>query len=180
MADECASILEERGGISRREAYVHEFSADKEAWLDVWALGIPETPDLLLDITVRNPVADRYRSSAAKGEAVAAAHAEQDKFDRYPAAGGRQVWPVAYEVYGRAGEQAEQLLELLAAAARRRAHRRGKAAGQELQRWRARLDAVLQRAVAAQVLSARVGLPGRRLFRRKPLDITAIEAAALV
>ena len=178
LADEYATILEECGAIARREAYVHEMSDHREAWLDVWALGVPELPDLLLDITVRNPVADRYRAGAARADGAAAAEAEEEKAKRYPAAGGRAVWPVAYEVFGRAGDQAEHLLGFLAAVARRRAYRRGRSAGQELQRWRARIDAALQKAVAAQLLAARVGLPGRRLVRRRPVDLTAIEAAA--
>ena len=180
IADEYAVILEECGAIARREAYVHELSDHREAWLDVWAMGVPEIPDLLLDISVRNPMAGRYCACAAKQCGAAAAEAEREKADRYPAAGGREVWPVTYEVFGRAGDQAERLLCFLAAAARRRAHRRGRAAGQELQRWRARIDATLQRGVAAQLLAARVGMPGRRPFRRAPIDVTAIEAGALV
>ena len=88
--------------------------------------------------------------------------------------------PVAYETWGRAGEVAEQLLVDLASAARRRAHRRGRSSGQELPRWRARLDGVLQRSIAAQLVAARVGLPGRRVFRPRPLDLAAVEAGTPV
>ena len=180
LADDYAGILEECGAIARREAFVPEFSARKEAWLDVWAYGIPEISDLLLDITVRNPLADKYCTAAAASAGATALVGQADKKTRYPTNGGRSVWPVVYEAYGRAGPDAEYLLQLLVASFRRRAHRRGRASGQELQRWRARLDATLHRGVAAQLVAARLGLPGRRPFRRRPLDVTAIECGALV
>ena len=180
LADDYASILEECGAISRREAFVLEFSSAEEAWLDVWSYGIPELTDLLLDISVRNPLADRYLAKATEVPGAAAAAGEAEKEQRYPQSGGRRVWPVIYEAFGRAGDAAEQLLQILAAAYRRRAHRRGRACGMEIQRWRARLDATLQRGIAAQLVSARLGLPGRRTFRRRPLDMAAVEAGAVV
>ena len=135
LADVYADIVDECGGIARREAFIPELSRGREAWLDVWAYGTPELPDLLLDISVRNPTAQRYRAIAGSSPGAAAAAGEREKFDRYPPAGGRTVWPVVYETRGRAGAEAERLLQQLAAAFRRRAHRRGRATGQELARW---------------------------------------------
>ena len=98
----------------------------------------------------------------------------------YPPANGRQVWPVAYEAWGRAGPQADNLLTTLLGAARRRAHRRGRDIGNELQRWRAHIDGALMRVVAMQIASSASGLPGRRPYRPRPIDITAIEAETKV
>ena len=148
------------------------------AWLDVWSYGIPELPDVLLDITVRHPRAERYRPASEQVAGSAAARAEAEKEDKYPAARGRAVWPVAHETWGRLGEQAEQLLVVIAAAAARRAYRRGRTAGTELRRWRAQLDAALQRSVAAQLSSALHGLPGRARRRRQgPRDLRCLEGA---
>jgi hypothetical protein len=177
LAEIYADILEEAGGIARREVHVEELSGVKEAVLDVWAYGIQELPDLLLDITVRHPRAARYRPAAETTAAAAASKAESEKLERYPAANGREVWPVAHETWGRLGPAAEQLLQLCASAAARRAHRRGKVSGGELKRWRARLDGCLQRSVAMQQASATRGLPGRRPVRARPLDLHAFEAS---
>ena len=112
IADVYADILEEAGGIARREAFVPELSRGTEAWLDVWAGGIIEMPDLLLDITVRHPRAERYQPAASHTAGAAAARAEKEKEDRYPPASGRYVWPVAHETWGRLGQQAEHLLDM--------------------------------------------------------------------
>ena len=136
--------------------------------------------DLLLDITVRHPRAARYRPRSETIPGAAAAEGETEKYDRYPAAAGRSVWPVSYESWGRAGKAAESLLVSFAIAARHRAHRRGRACGQELLRWRARIDAALQKAVVAQIAAARHGLPGRRPYRARPLDLAALEACTPV
>ena len=176
LADVYADIVEECGALARREVYVPELSGSKEAWLDVWGYGILDLSDLLLDVTIRHPRAARYRPQSEAVPGHATAEAEQHKADRYPPAGGRAVWPVAYESWGRAGVAAENLLVRLATVARRRAHRRGRACGQELLRWRAKIDAMLQKAVVAQLASARFGLPGRRPYRRRPLDLAALEA----
>ena len=97
LADIYADIIEEIGGVTRREVYVQEFSSTSEAWLDVWAYSVQELPDALLDITVRHPGSQSYQPEAARQGGHAAARGEKDKLDRYPAAGGREVWPTAYE-----------------------------------------------------------------------------------
>ena len=172
---EChADIAEEAGAVVRREVYVDELSGTSEAWLDVWAYGLPEATDILLDITVRHPRAARYRPQAEAKPGHAAAEAEGEKQERYPAT-SREVWPIAHETWGRLGVQAEQFLIFCAAAARRRAHRRGRASGTELTRWRACLDACLQKSVAMQLLTARRGMPGRAAYRRRPQDLAALE-----
>ena len=170
-----ADIFEEVGGIARRELFVPELSGKREAWLDVWALGIQELPDPLLDVSVRHPRAPRYRPGSEQRPGAAASKAEEVKRDRYPAKAGREVWPIVHETWGRLGEEAEALLHACAAAAARRAHRRGRTAGGELRRWRAKLDGALQRAVAAQLNAARHGLPGRPRRKQQPWDLAVLE-----
>ena len=176
LVDDYADILEEVGAIARREVFVPEWSAEQEAWLDVWASGLLEVPDALLDITVRHPRAERYQPGASEAEAFAASKAEQEKDTRYPSRCGRSVWPVAHETWGRLGPQAESLLQTCAAAAARRAYRRGRLPGACLRRWRAKLDATLHRSVAAQLAAAWYGLPGRQRRRASPLDRACLEA----
>ena len=89
--------------------------------------------------------------------------------------GGRFVWQAAHETFGRLGERAEALLAHCAAAVARAAHRRGRAPGNCLRRWRAQLDAALMRGVAAQLVSARFGPPGRARRRLAPADRASLE-----
>ena len=173
MQDDCGALV-------RREVYVPELSRTKEAWLDVWAYGVHGLPDLLLDVTIRHPRCERYLPNSSQIPGHAAAQAEKEKEDKYPSAAGRSAWPVAYETWGRAGQQAELLLCQLAAAARHRAHRQGRAVGRELPMWRARIDGTLQRGVAQQLVTARQGLPGKSLYRERPLDLARVEAQAPV
>ena len=177
IAEVYTEIFEEAGAYARREVFVPEWSTGStEAWLDVWAYGIPEIPDCLLDVTVRHPFASRYMPAASEAAGSAARSAEQEKRDRYPASGGRRVWPAAHESWGRLGEDAEALLALCAAAMARREHRRGRLPGNCIRRWRAQLDAAMMRGVAAQLVSARFGAPGRSRRRLPPSDQTGLEA----
>jgi hypothetical protein len=151
IADIYADIFEEIGAVARREVFVPEFStAGVEAWLDVWAHGVPEVPDALLDITGRHPRAERYQPAAASVAGHTAAQAEREKFVTYPSAGGSSIWAVAHETWGRLGEQAEQLLATCNSAATRQSYRRGRLLGNNLRRWRAQLDAALHRGIASQ------------------------------
>ena len=169
IADCLADIIDECGAHVRREAYMRCFStAAGDAWLDVWAFGGLHVPELVLDITVRHPVVGRYQPGASQRPGAAAAIAEEDKQTRYPPNGGRKVTAFSVETWGRLGESAEELLRLLAEKATLRARRRGQVvvAGSFLRRWRAMLDGCLQRGVAAALLSAKHGLPGKPHKRR--------------
>ena len=168
IADVYADIMEESGAYVRQEVCVLEFSNQKEAWLDVWAYGVPELPDCLVDVTVRHPHSDRYLPSASRSAGHAAGLAEKQKDDRYPTSQGRSVVPAAHETWGRLGSSAEALLARCAAAASRRSRRRGKEPGNCLRRWRAQLDAALMRGIATQLVSARCGVPGRARRRVPP------------
>ena len=127
-----------------------------------------EVPDLLVDVTIRHAAHSRYQPRASSSAGHAAQQAEQEKAERYPAAGGRAVTPFAVETWGRLGDQAEALLTHLAAAASRRDLLRGRVAVGRLQRWRATLDACLQKGVARAISAACFGLPGRAFNPRPP------------
>ena len=190
LAENYADFIEEAGGLARMEVYVPEMSTQPatdpkarrkgEAWLDVWGYGICECPDILLDVRVSHPHAARYRTSAITTAGHAAAVGEQEKHDRYPQANGRDVIPVCHETWGRLGDAGESFLARLAAAARRRGYRRGRACTGTLSRWREKLDGTLHKAIAIQLAAAVQGLPGRRPTRRAPVDLEGLEACAAV
>ena len=71
--------------------------------------------------------------------------------------------PFAVETWGRLGDTAEDPIQELAAEASRHARLRGfdSSARSFLTRWRASLDACLQRGMEKSLLAARRGLPGR-------------------
>ena len=177
LADVWANVFEEIGGVPRRELFVAELSTpNAEAWLDIAALGVPELAAMLFDVTVRHPRADRYLPAAVGEDGAAMLRAAAEKADRYPDASGRRVVTLGHETWGRLAVSAECMLQLCAEVGARRDHRRGRLPGNRLSRWRAQLDASLQRAVAAQLNSARWGLPGREPRRkRRAVDTPSVE-----
>jgi len=164
VADSLADAVADTGAHVRREAYIKSFCTEShDAWLDVWAFGGLHLPELIIDVTIRHPMVQRYQPSASRQAGVAAAAAEKDKQQRYPPAAGRTVTAFAMETWGRLGLSGEELLQALAAEAARHARRHGQTAtaGAFIRRWRATLDASLQRGVAAALTSSRCGLPGK-------------------
>ena len=123
--------------------------------------------DLLVDVTIRHPIADRYQPMSAHRPGATAAAAEQEKRERYPTAGGRSVTPFALETWGRLGDDGENLLQFLAGAAAQHArwHGRAATASSFMRRWRASIDGALQRSLAAILAAGRNGLPGRPVRR---------------
>ena len=178
LADLWGDVWEEAGAAVRRDIYVAEFSTAKnEAWLDVLALGVPEVAGVLFDVTVRHPREQRYMPGSTSTGGHAAECADAEKQGRYPPASGRRVATLAHETWGRLGATAEHYLALAASVASRRDMRRGRLSdpGARLRRWRTRLDAALQRAVAAQLAAGYAGTPGRPHSRRRPVDVTQLE-----
>ena len=137
------------------------------AIFDVWAFGARGVSDILVDVTVRNPAADRYRSRGLPEPGGAARIAEEEKQKKYPPKAGRCVRTMAFETWGRLGEDGEALLTSLEAAAAERDRRTGRGSRGRLQRWRAQLDGVLQKGVARALESSRLGLPGYQPQRRE-------------
>ena len=81
------------------------------------------------------------------------------------------LWPFVAETWGRIGDEAELLLDRLAAAVARRAWRAGRPPGQTRRRWRAQIDACIANAVADQILFSLRGLPGRPPAYSRPADV---------
>jgi len=170
IANCLADMIDDTGAHVRREAYMKVFStAESAAWLDIWAFAGMHLPELIIDVTVRHPVVQRYQPNASVHAGAAAAEAEKDKQSRYPPASGRSVSAFAVETWGRLRQTAEEMLTNLAAEATRHARRRGQAvtAGAYLRKWRASLDACLQRGVAAALLAARCSLAGKPHHRHR-------------
>ena len=94
--------------------------------------------------------------------------AEAEKQLRYPPAAGRRVTTFAIETWGRLGSEAEQVLQQLAAAARRRDLQRDRLAINGIPKWRALIDATNQRSIARRLLAAFLGTDGRP-WRPPPL-----------
>ena len=131
------------------------------AILDVWAFGRQEIRDVLLDVTHRHPMKLQCQSRAATEDGCCCRLAAEDKEAGYPAAGGRSITTACIESWGRCGQELEQVLTTAAAAASRQDRQRGHAPSGRLSVWRARLDAISQRAAALAMRFAREGLPGR-------------------
>ena len=83
------------------------------------------------------------------------------KQQRYPPAGGRRVTTFTAETWGRLGSEAEQVLQQLAAAARRRDQQRDRLTINRIPKWRALIDATNQRSIARRLLGAFLGTDGK-------------------
>ena len=183
ISDRVCSFCAETGAVPRREVFVPEFvrsasvrRADeddehrKAAFLDVWAFGTPDVPDLLIDVTFRNAAAPRYAPAASQHEGATARRAAEEKQRRYPPSGGRRATTFAIESWGRLGAEGEAVLLTLRAAADRRDARTGHSQPGRLLRWRRQLDAIVQRGIARCLHSSLHGLPGRPPARHKPAE----------
>ena len=168
LCDVWCDILDETGVCTRRELYVPALSTpQKDAWLDIGSFGPGEFGQLLFDVTVRHPGAARYTAAAAATDAATAAQGSRDKTDRY----GASVTALVHESWGRLNDAAESCLSSASEAAARLDWRHGRAPGKRLQRWRAILDANLQRGQAAMQQSATHGLPGKAHRHLAPGDL---------
>ena len=172
LCDRWCDVLEETDLCTRRELYVPSLSTPKlEAWLDVGTFGPGVLGQQLFDITVRHPGAARYADAAAGTDGATAEQGERDKTQRY----GPSVTALVHESWGRLNDAAEGLLAAAAETAARLDWRRGRVPGHRLPRWRAQLDADLQRAQVSMQRAAVQGLPGRAHKRLAGLDLTALQ-----
>ena len=164
IADKLCDFLHGGGAQARREVHVREFRqrGRAEPYLDVWGWGTPDVTDLLVDVTWRHPMAQRYLPTSAAVAGHSCALACADKSARYVSQQGRQVHTFAVESWGRLGDAAELLLADLACSASRFDSRRGRDARGRLARWRCCIDGALQHGVVHALHSACFGLPGRR------------------
>ena len=153
VADVIHEACKAAGYSARREQVIPELATEavKEPRLDVEAWGVAGHGRLLLDITVRNERAERYRGNHATSRA------EREKSTKYPAKGGVQATGIAVSVQGRHGPQLAELLDGLADLARARELSRSMAPTKWLKKWRAQIAMELARFVGRAASSAAGG-----------------------
>ena len=122
---------------SKREQVIPELATEKckSPQLDIEGFGLLGQSRLLVDFTIRHPLAARYESSGTQ-------IAEAEKQAHYPPKGGLRVHSATMETYGRHGDDLAQLLELLADSARQRELSQGGKPTRWLKKWRVQLSHV--------------------------------------
>ena len=123
---------------AKREQVIPELATAKckSPQLDVEGWGLQGQGRLLIDFTLRHPLAYRY----AKAEATPTAEGEKSR--QYRPRQGLEVRGAALEVFGRHGDGLAHLLEQLADHARMREKAMGLPPTRWLKRWRTQLSCV--------------------------------------
>ena len=80
-----------------------EAANSAEAIMDVIAY-CDDGTEYLIDVSARNPLANRYKQVASTRPGYACGRGEYDKQRRYPRKGGKQVMPCIVESFGRIGD----------------------------------------------------------------------------
>ena len=135
---------------SRREQIVPELAtaACLSPQLDIEGWGLFGHARLLIDFTIRHPLAERYTISSATKTAAG------EKATHYPRQQGLEVRTAAVEVYGKHGKDLQNLREHLADLARQRERSLGVAPTRWLRRWRVQLSSMLAHHVGRAVQQA--------------------------
>ena len=124
---------------SRREQIIPEFAtkAVPSPQIDIDGWGLLGQPRLLVDFTIRHPLAQRYSTR----DLNTSAHA--DKTSHYVATHGFQVTPATLDAFGKHSPQLAGLLEHLADLACTRERQMGLPPTRWLHKWRAQLSSVV-------------------------------------
>ena len=135
---------------SLREQIVPEFATQStpSPQIDVDGWGLLGQTRLLVDFTIRNPLAERY----CNRDLNAAAHT--DKTSHYAAAHGLHVTPATIDTFGRHSPDLAYLLEHLADLARTREKQMGLPPTRWLRKWRAQLSSILAHMVGRAICEA--------------------------
>ena len=130
---------QQAGWQARREQVIPELASREcmSPQLDIEGWGLLGQQRLLIDFTLRHPLARRY--SAGCDSMLLA---EEEKAKQYPPKQGLHVQAAALEVYGRHGGGLRNLLEQLADSARQRERAMGLPSTRWLKRWRTQLSCV--------------------------------------
>ena len=135
---------------ARREQVIPELRTPEcqspQLDLEGWSLRGQER--LLVDFTIRHPLAARYAGCNAT------ATAEREKQRHYQPKQGLHVHAAALDIFGRHGKGMVRLLELLADSARQRDKEFGLAPNRWLRKWRIQLSGVAARLVGRAVQRA--------------------------
>ena len=86
--DQLCNFVEEVGASARREVIVLERCDSILQRLDVRGYGAADVGDLILDVTVRHPMAARYQPSASVLDGHAAGKPEEEEIATYPPTAG--------------------------------------------------------------------------------------------
>ena len=122
---------------TKREQVIPELATEgcKSPQLDLEGIGLLGQSRLLVDFTIRHPLASRYNGNSTR-------QAEAEKHAHYPPKGGLRVHAAAMETYGRHGTDLAELLDLLADHARQRELSFGSKPTRWLKKWRIQLSHV--------------------------------------
>ena len=96
------------------DADPREHENAKEAIMDIIDI-TPFDNEMLLDASVRNPLAKRHARHAFSRAGFAAGTGECDKWSRYPTTAGEQVIPCVVESFGRIGDAFHHFFDTAAA-----------------------------------------------------------------
>ena len=118
--------------------------------------------EYLIDVSARNPLANRYRQGASTQPGFACGRGEDDKQRKYPVRRGKQVIPCIVESFGKIGERFLDFMDQAgvhaivsgAHGSSQPRHIKGK--------WLTDISAVINKCVARCYKSAACGSQGRR------------------
>ena len=154
--DAIANILHEAGRAayfrSLREQVIPALATPKrkEPRPDIELWGHHSAPDVLLDVTVCAPWAQRYAADPNNAPTAA----EIRKNGSYSAVGGISVTGVAVDLFGQFGPQLRALLEDWAVLARTRDLSCGVVPRRMLHTWRVKLSAAIAEGLSHQITAA--------------------------
>ena len=142
---------QQAGWQARREQIVPELASQEcmSPQLDIEGWGLLGQQRLLVDFTLRHPLAARYSATCDPMQI-----AEEEKAKQYPPKQGLHVHAAALEVYGRHSDGLRALLEQFADFARQRERAMGMSPTRWLKRWRTQLSCIAAVMVGRSVQQA--------------------------
>ena len=132
-----------------------------DAILDVVAY-LPSGAEFIIDVSARNPLTNRYRSSACSKPGHAASRGEYDKRHRYKPSQGKHITPCVVDSFGRLGSDFLSFLDQAAALAME-ANSTSSAQPRHIKtRWLVDISACIIKSVARRFRSSAYGSQGKR------------------
>ena len=134
----------------------------EEAILDVVGWGALHSERLIVDVTIRHPLAKKYLLMSSRTDGFANGQAHDAKRLRYPDKAGLRVTIASVESFGRLGKDFCALLDELAWSAKARQYARGEPVTHWAKLWRGKLAIILARGVAKSIKDALQGDGAKR------------------
>ena len=123
----------------------------EEAILDVVGWNAVHSERVIIDVTIRHPLAKKYMPMASVTDGFANVQASEDKKRRYPDRAGLRVTVASVESFGRLGDSFNALLNELSWSAKQCQWARGIPATEWSKKWRASISTILARGTAKAV-----------------------------